>query len=249
MAARWSPGGEAVLDRTSPVPLYFQVAGRLEQLIESGEMPVGGRLENEVELAERLGVSRPTVRRAIQYLVERGVLVRKRGIGTQIVHPKVRRSVELSSLYDDLAKSGQQPHSQIRVLEIKPASDHVAAALGVPEGTEVTWMERLRFAAGEPLALMHNAVPVDVLRPRKEDLETGGLYELLRAAGYLPRMADQVVGARAASSTEARLLDEPRGAPVLTMSRTAWDAGGRAVEYGSHIYRASRYSFALTLSG
>jgi DNA-binding GntR family transcriptional regulator len=110
-------------------------------------------------------------------------------------------------------------------------------------------MERLRFAAGEPLALMHNAVPVDVLRPRKEDLETRGLYELLRAAGYLPRMADQVVGARAASATEARLLDEPRGAPVLTMSRTAWDAGGRAVEYGSHIYRASRYSFALTLSG
>ncbi|MGH3588080.1 MAG: GntR family transcriptional regulator [Pseudonocardia sp.] len=238
----------SALDRTSPVPLYFQAAGKLEQLIESGELPVGGRLEGEVELAERLGVSRPTVRRAIQYLVERGLLVRKRGIGTQIVHPKVRRPVELSSLYDDLAKSGQRPSTLIRSLEVKPAPDHVAEALGVAGGTEVTWLSRLRFAAGEPLALMHNAVPVDVLRLRATDLEERGLYELLRAAGYVPRMADQVVGARAATTAEARLLDEPRGAPVLTMTRTAWDAGGRAVEYGSHIYRASRYSFALTLS-
>ncbi|GAA5132527.1 GntR family transcriptional regulator [Pseudonocardia adelaidensis] len=236
------------LDRTSPVPLYFQVAGRLEQLIEGGQLPVGGRLENEVELAERMAVSRPTVRRAIQYLVERGVLVRKRGIGTQIVHPKVRRPVELSSLYDDLAKSGKQPTTRIRHLEVRPAPDHVAEALGVPEGTEVTWFERIRFADGEPLALMHNAVPVDVLPLRGDDLATRGLYELLRAAGYVPRMADQVVGARAATAAEARLLDDTRGAPVLTMTRTAWDAGGRAVEYGSHIYRASRYSFALTLT-
>ena len=240
---------DMVVDRSSPVPLYFQVAGRLEQLIESGQMPVGGRLENEVELAGRLGVSRPTMRRAIQYLVERGVLVRKRGIGTQIVHPKVRRPVELSSLYDDLVKSGQQPRTEIRTLEVRPAPDHVAEALGVPKGAEVTWLERLRFAAGEPLAVMQKAVPLEVMRPRRDDLEQRGLYELLRAAGYVPRMAEQVVGARAATATEARLLGDARGAPVLTMTRTAWDAGGEAVEYGSHIYRASRYSFALTLSG
>ncbi len=250
-SARWGPLPEG-LDRTSPVPLYFQVAGRLQRLIEAGAegggLPVGGRLPNEVELAERLGVTRPTVRRAIQYLVERGVLVRKRGIGTQIVHPKVRRPVELSSLYDDLVKAGQRPRTQIRVLERKPAPDHVAEALGVPEGTEVTWIERLRFAAGEPLALMHNAVPVDVLPLRAADLEQRGLYELLRAADHAPRMADQVVGARPATPAEALLLGDPRGASVLTMTRTAWDAGGLAVEYGSHIYRASRYSFALTLS-
>ncbi|MHA6628195.1 GntR family transcriptional regulator [Pseudonocardia sichuanensis] len=242
------PAPGAALDRSSPVPLYFQAAGKLEQLIECGEMPVGGRLDNEVELAERLGVSRPTMRRAIQHLVERGVLVRKRGIGTQIVHPKVRRPVELSSLYDDLAKTGQRPSTRIRVVETRPAPDPVAEALGVPEGTEVTWLERLRFAAGEPLALMHNAVPVDVLRPRGTDLEERGLYELLRAAGHVPRMADQVVGARAATAAEARVLGDARGAPVLTMTRTAWDSSGRAVEYGSHIYRASRYSIALTLS-
>ena len=239
---------EVALDRTSPVPLYFQVATRLQQLIEDGEMPVGGRLENEVDLASRLGVSRPTMRRAIQYLVERGMLVRKRGVGTQIVHPKVRRPVELTSLYDDLAKSGQEPRTEIRLLEVRAAPDHVAEALGVPEGTEVTWFERLRHAGGEPLAVMHNAVPLDVLRLRREDLEAHGLYELLRAAGRVPRMANQVVGARAATSAEARMLGDARGAPVLTMTRTAWDEAGCAVEYGSHLYRASRYSFELTLS-
>ena len=82
---------------------------------------MGGRLANEVELADRLGVSRPTMRRAIQYLVERGMLVRKRGVGTQIVHPKVRRPVELSSLYDDLVKTGQSPVTEVLDFERRPA--------------------------------------------------------------------------------------------------------------------------------
>jgi len=242
------PVPEVPVDRSSPVPLYFQVATRLQQLIENGEMPVGSRLENEVELAERLGVSRPTMRRAIAYLVERGMLVRKRGVGTQIVHPKVRRPVELTSLYDDLAKSGQSPRTEVRLLEVRRAPDHVAEALGMPTGLDVTWIERLRHAGGEPLAIMHNAVPLDLLPLRAEDLAERGLYEMLRAAGYVPRMASQTVGAKTATAAEARLLGDSRGAPMLTMTRTAWDAGGRAVEYGSHVYRASRYSFELTLS-
>ncbi|MGE3288157.1 MAG: GntR family transcriptional regulator [Pseudonocardia sp.] len=235
------------LDRSSPVPLYFQVATRLQHLIESGEMPVGGRLANEVELAERLGVSRPTMRKAIAYLVERGMLVRKRGVGTQIVQPKVRRPVELTSLYDDLAKSGQAPHTVVRSLEVRAAPDHVAAALGAPDGIEITWIERLRHAGGEPLAIMRNAVPTGVLQPTVAELERHGLYELLRSAGHVPRTAHQTVGARAATAPEARLLRESRGAAMLTMSRTAWDAAGLAVEYGSHVYRASRYSFELSL--
>ena len=239
---------DVALDRSSPVPLYYQVASRLQELIESGELAVGSKLPNEVDLAERLGVSRPTMRHAINYLVERGMLTRKRGVGTQIVHRKVRRPVELSSLYDDLVNSGQQPRTEIRSFDIRPAPDHVAEALGVPEGTEVSWFERLRYAGGEPLAIMQNAVPVDVLTLTEADLEKRGLYELLRAAGHIPRMANQVVGARAATAAEARLLGDPRGAPMLTMTRTAWDAAGRAVEFGSHLYRASRYSFEISLT-
>jgi DNA-binding GntR family transcriptional regulator len=236
------------VDRTSPIPLYFQVASRLQELIEAGTIPVGTRLENEIDLADQLGVSRPTMRRAIQYLVERGMLIRRRGVGTQVVHPKVRRPVELSSLYDDLIKAGKRPKTEIRAFKVLPATDALAEALAIPEGTEVTWVERLRYTGDEPLALMSNAVPLDVLLLRREDLENHGLYELLRAAGHPPRIADEVIGARAASSTEARLLGEKRNAPLLTMTRTGWDAAGRAVEYGSHLYRASMYSFELTLA-
>ena len=239
---------EVPLDRSSPVPLYFQVATRMQEQIENGRLPVGGRLENEVELADRLGVSRPTMRKAIAYLVERGMLVRRRGVGTQVVHPKVRRPVELTSLWDDLAKTGRAPRTEVRSLEVGPASESVAATLGLAAGLEVTTVERIRYAGDEPLAIMHNVVPVDVVRLDPEELQRRGLYELLRAAGRMPRIASQVVGAKAASAVEARLLGDARGAPMLTMTRTAWDEGGRIVEYGSHVYRANRYSFELTLT-
>ncbi|HEY7271878.1 MAG TPA: GntR family transcriptional regulator [Actinoplanes sp.] len=236
------------VDRTSPVPLYFQVASRLQELIENGEIGVGARIENEVDLAERLGVSRPTTRRAIQYLVERGMLVRKRGVGTQVVHPKVRRPVELSSLYDDLVNADRRPRTDVLDLRVIPATQEVADALELAPGTDVTWIERLRYAGGEPLAIMHNAIPVDLLSLAEQDLAEHGLYELLRRAGFVPRIATQVIGARSATPAEAKILQEKRGASLLTMTRTAWDAGGRALEYGSHLYRASRYSFELNLS-
>jgi DNA-binding GntR family transcriptional regulator len=239
---------DVALDRTSPVPLYYQVASRLQEQIEHGVLPVGGRLENEVELADRLGVSRPTMRKAIAYLVERGMLVRRRGVGTQIVHPKVRRPVELTSLYDDLAKTARAPRTEVRSLEVGPASDAIAEALGLSPGREVTSIERIRYADDEPLAIMHNVVPVDIVRLTADDLERRGLYGLLRAAGHMPRIANQVVGAKAASAVEARLLGDARGAPMLTMTRTAWDESGRGVEYGAHVYRANRYSFELTLT-
>ncbi len=248
LSAPRSPVRPVEVDRTSPVPLYYQVASRLQELIEKGEIGVGARIENEVDLAERLGVSRPTTRRAIQYLVERGMLVRKRGVGTQVVHPKVRRPVELSSLYDDLLNSDRTPRTEVLDLRVVPASQEIAAALEMAPGAEVTWIERLRYAGGEPLALMHNAIPADLIRLTERDLAEHGLYELLRRAGFVPRIATQVIGARSASAIEARTLQEKRGASLLTMTRTAWDAGGRALEYGSHLYRASRYSFELNLS-
>lgn len=237
------------VDRASPVPLYFQVATRLQELVEDGSLPLGTRLENEIDLAQRLGISRPTMRRAIQFLVDRGMVVRKRGVGTQVVRPTVRRLVELSSLYDDLSKAGRRPTTHTEVLEVVPAVDAIAEALGVPTGTEVTWIERLRSADGEPIALMTNAVPVDMLTIARSDLDQHGLYELLRRAGRTPRTANQTIGATAASAAQARILGEPRGAPLLTMTRTAWDESGRAVEFGSHVYPASRYSFELSLAG
>src|SRR5215217_3356260 len=92
------PGPRFTLDRSSPVPLYFQVAEQIE---------------NEIALAKELGLSRPTMRQAIQVLVDKGMLVRKRGVGTQVVHGKIRRSVELTSLFDDLSAAGQKPRTEV----------------------------------------------------------------------------------------------------------------------------------------
>ena len=235
------------IDRSSPVPLYFQVAQRLQELIESAEMPPGSRLDNEIALADQLGLSRPTMRQAIQHLVDKGLLVRKRGVGTQVAHSRVRRQVELTSLYDDLHRAHRQPRTEVLSFATITAPPEVALALNLAAGTDVVAIERLRYAEDEPLALMHNYLPAGLADITPQRLADRGLYQLLREGGVQMRIADQTIGARKATTTEARLLDEPRGAPLLTMARTAYDHAGHAVEYGSHVYRASRYSFELTL--
>ncbi len=237
------------LDRSSPVPLYFQVAQQFERSIVEGKLTAGARIENEVALAQQLGVSRPTVRNAIQYLVERGLVARRRGVGTVVLPPTVRRPARLTSLYDDLAKSSRQPSTDVRSLAVVRADDALASTLDVNPGASVYAMERLRYAGDVPLALMRNYLSVERLSLTEEDLRSHGLYELLRAAGVIPKVAHQVIGARSATAAEARALGERRGAPLLTMERTACDASGRPIEHGSHVYRASIYSFTLTLTG
>ncbi|OCB16577.1 GntR family transcriptional regulator [Mycolicibacterium porcinum] len=234
------------LDRSSPVPLYFQVAQVFEKAILDGQLKPGDRFENELALASRLNLSRPTTRRAIQELVDKGLLVRKRGVGTQVVQTPVHRPVELTSLYDDLARAGQEPATKVLEYSIGPASDEVAGWLNLPPGSEVATMRRLRMSNGQPLAVMTNYLPA-ALAPDEDQLEQSGLYRSLRSRGVHIRLARQRIGARAASRDEARLLEEKPKAPLLVMERTAFDDSGRIVEYGSHVYRASRYYFDTTL--
>lgn len=234
------------VDRSSPVPLYFQVAQAFEKAILEGDLKPGDRFENELALAERLSLSRPTTRRAIQELVDKGLLVRKRGVGTQVVQTPVHRPVELTSLFDDLARAGQKPATEVLDYEIEPASEEIAARLNLEVGAEVVRMRRLRTSGGQPLALMTNHLPAG-LAPDREELERAGLYQAMRSRGVHIRLARQRIGAKAADRDEARLLDEKPKAPLLVMDRTAFDDSGRIVEYGSHVYRASRYYFDTTL--
>ncbi|MEU8791453.1 GntR family transcriptional regulator [Streptomyces sp. NPDC048643] len=235
------------VDRSSPVPLYFQLSQQLEAAIEHGALTPGSLLGNEIDLAGRLGLSRPTVRQAIQSLVDKGLLVRRRGVGTQVVHSQVKRPLELSSLYDDLESAGQRPATQVVVNTVEPASTAVAAALGVTETSDVHRVERLRLAHGEPMAYLCNYLPPGLLELDGDRMEATGLYRLMRTAGITLHSARQSVGARAATEEEGERLGEPAGSPLLTMQRTTFDDTGRAVEFGTHIYRASRYSFEFQL--
>ncbi|MCE0537473.1 GntR family transcriptional regulator [Kineosporia rhizophila] len=242
------PGGPVIrIDRSSPVPLYRQIARQLEQAVAGGDLVPGDRLETEVALAAELGLSRPTVRQAIQLLVDQGLLVRKRGAGTQVVHAQVRRALELTSLHDDLARGGQDPRTRVLSLDLAPADAETAGQLQVEPGTQVWALERLRHVGGEPLAVMRNHLPASVADLSTFDLEHQGLYASLRRAGVTLAVAHQRIGARRAGRTEAGLLGEPRGAPLLTMSRTVLDHSGRPVELGRHGYRPSLYSFETTL--
>jgi DNA-binding GntR family transcriptional regulator len=111
----------------------------------------------------------------------------------------------------------------------------------------VLHLERVRLARGEPLAVLRNWLPESVLDHSDADFETAGLYQLMRARGVRMRVERQRIGARGATAAEAKLLGERRNAPLLTMERATFDDFGRAVEWGSHVYRPQTYSFEVTL--
>lgn len=235
------------LDRSSPVPLYFQVAEQIEAAIARGELGPGAKLDNEIQLADQFGLSRPTMRRAIQELVRKGLLVRKRGVGTQVVHGQVKRPVELTSLYDDLSRAGQRPITEVLGHETGPVADDIAVHLGLKIGSSAVALTRLRSALDEPLAILRNWLPPDLGRFTTRDLEQGGLYAHLRSTGVRICVASQRIGACAANAEEARLLGVKRAFPLLTMERTSYDDTGRAIEFGRHVYRSDTYSFETTL--
>lgn len=237
----------ADLDRTGPVPLYFQIASRLERAIQSGVVPAGARLVNEIAITERLGLSRPTVRRAIQELVDKGLLVRRRGIGTQVVQARVSRPVELTSLYEDIERTGHQPSTRVLSVEKLPADDELAEQLRVKPGTELTRIRRLRSVDGSPVSILVNTLPPEFGDITADALEERGLYEILRSRGTSLKIANQTIGARRAHGDEGDLLDVPKGSPLLTMDRIAFDQSGNVIEVGHHCYRPDLYSFETTL--
>ncbi len=235
------------MDRTGPIPLYFQVSSRLEAAIREGQIPAGARLENELSIADKLGLSRPTVRRAIQELVDKGLLVRRRGIGTQVVHGQITRPVDLTSLYEDLEGTHQHPTTRVLAHERLAATEEVAERLGVAVGSDVLRFRRLRYSEDVATAVLENYVPEDFADITPEQLQERGLYQILRARGVAIRVANQRIGARLAQGDESSLLDIDKAGAVLTMERVAFDSGGRAIEFGLHCYRPDMYSFETTL--
>jgi DNA-binding GntR family transcriptional regulator len=235
------------LERSGPIPLYFQVAQKIESAIMDGELPAGSRLENEVALGDRLGLSRPTVRRAIQELVDKGLLVRRRGIGTQVVHGQVTRGVELTSLFEDLTRSGKKPSTKmLEVKEVK-ADSKMAEILAVALGSPILYVKRLRLADNVPVSILENWLPADFVDLDRDAMIEHGLYQLLRSRGVNIRVAKQRIGARKSTTLESELLEIDKNSAVLTMDRTAYDNSGRAVEFGHHCYRPDLYSFEVTL--
>jgi DNA-binding GntR family transcriptional regulator len=241
------PVPRITIDRSSPVPLYFQVSRCLEEAVDRGDLLPGERLPNEIEFAEALAISRPTMRRALDDLVEKGMLTRKQGVGTRVASAQVRRRVALTSLYEDLTAAGRTPRTTVLRLSAEHPDRHAARALGLPLDAPLVYCERLRYADGGPLAIMHNWLPARFRDITEADLEEHGLYQLLAERQGRPSVARQRITAQAAGTAEARLLDIKRNAPLISMQRTAFDAAGHPVEYAEHLYRADLYAIEVTV--
>lgn len=236
-----------VLDRNADAPLYSQISEPLERLIATGALAPGQLIEDEVSMAQRLEVSRPTARRALQDLVARGLLTRRRGAGTRVTPTHVRRSLGLTSLNDDLLRAGLTPSTEVLSYSVALADTEDAELLQVEEKTEIVRIERLRYIDDQPLALLTNLLCSDVA-PSLTQLADHGLYACLGERGIRLVSATQVIGARTVTAEEAETMAMKPGDPILTMVRTAYDSTGRVIEYGSHIYNASLYSFTYTLT-
>ncbi|MDR1430980.1 MAG: GntR family transcriptional regulator [Propionibacteriaceae bacterium] len=235
------------IERTSPVPLYHQVAEQLSAAIENGELQPGDTFENELSLAERLELSRPTIRRAIAELVNRGLLVRRRGIGTTVASKAIHRKAELTSLYEDLVASGRKPLTTVIAYQTDVTDANAAEKMGLPFDSPLLYVERLRSAGDIPMALLRNWLPFPESVLPKRSLANHGMYALLRENGIQPAVGHQIIGARRPNGQERQMLGLKPGDPLLTMSRVAFDAAGKPVEFGDHCYRWDQYFIDITV--
>ncbi len=229
-------------------PLYDQVARELERAVSDGRLKKGSFLENEVLLGERWGVSRLTVRRAIEQLVSAGVLVRQRGVGTQVVSEQIGRQPLLGSLFDDLTRSGRYPTTTILSHERALPDTDVAEQLGVGPGVQVVYLERCRYAEGRRLAIMRSWLTIEAAGDLTTNaLVSGGLYELLRDRGVWPHSSRRTIYASAATPFDAALLGIPTGSPILMAEAAMQDRVGRTVEVSSHIIAGAHYKMELSV--
>lgn len=239
---------DITLERNSPVPLYYQLAQSIEHAINTGALAPGDRLENELSLTSRLGLSRPTARQAIQELVKKGMLVRKRGVGTQVVRSQFRRDERLSSFNEDLAKAGKVPGTRLLEYSVGELEPDIRDAIDAENVTGETFLKirRLRLADDEPLAILTNYLPSH-FQISTDDLSTRGLYACLRSIGVNLKIGHQRISARLMSDEEAELLDAETPAACLTVDRIAYDDVGQFVEFGRHMYHAAHYSIQSSL--
>lgn len=242
-----APRVPVVLDRGSPIPLYHQLYEQLAAAIHGGTVSAGDPFEQEVSLAERLGISRLTVRRTMAELVNHGLLVRGRGVGTIVADRNMARRAGLTSLNEDLVKAGHEPSTRLLTMEYPVLDPRVAHLMRLGGKTPLLYLERLRLADGVPLAVLRNWLPPSASSLRFTDLAADGLYASLRRHGIDPQLADQTIGSRRATAAECDQLQIGRFEPVLTLRRLSLDEVGHPVEFGEHTFRGDRYELDLTV--
>ncbi|MEL4503325.1 GntR family transcriptional regulator [Luteococcus sp. H138] len=236
-----------VVDRASPVPLYHQLAEQWAGAIRSGSLKPGDPFENELALVARLHLSRPTIRKAINELVQQGLLVRRRGVGTHVASQVVGQRDSLTPLFDELKGAGRKPHTEVLRLQGSRPHRRAAEALGLKPGTPLVYLERLRYSDGQPLVVLRSWLPPVFNDVAADDFIDRSLYAVLAERGHEKAEARQRIAARLPTARERRLLGLTRADAVLTVQWLSHDANGMALEYGEHSYRGDSYVMDNTL--
>jgi GntR family transcriptional regulator len=233
------------LDRSSQMPLYQQLRRSLRDVIEQDVLAPDDVLPAERDIAVDFGVSRITVRKAIEGLVEEGLLDRRHGAGTFVASRIQKNMAALSSFSEDMASRGWQARSDWLSRKEGQVTPAESLALGLPPGMAVYRFDRIRYAGDTPLAIEHSIVPASCL-PSIDSVDTS-LYAALELTNHRPTKALQRLQAIAFDKDQAALLGINAGDPGLFIERRGFLDDGRAVEVTRSYYRGDAYDFVAEL--
>ncbi len=229
-------------------PRYVQLRKRIEESIAKGVLVKSSPLPAEREIANLTGLSRVTVRRAMQDLVDRGIIIQRQGSGSFVSDgtPKVEQSLSrLTSFTEDMVRRGLRSSSEWLERGVHVPSPEEVMALALSSGEAVSRIARLRRANDKPMAIERASLPTDIL-PDPLVVETS-LYEVLESSGNRPVRALQRISAINLEDEDANLLGVSPGAAGLRIERTSYLPNRRVVEFTRSIYRGDAYDFVAEL--
>lgn len=233
------------VDSNDSSPLYVQIARKLSDDVRNGRYQVDQALPSERLLSELLDVSRVTARKAIDQLVEQGLVVRRRGSGNYIA-PRIEQALSnLSSFSEQLQQRGYRPGSRWLKRSIVTASAEEQLSLGLSPNTKVARLERLRLADDVVMAYEVSVLPYRVV-PDPQVIGAS-LYEYLNGIGKAPIRALQHIRAMNASDALAEQLGVPENQAVLFITRIAYLESGEAVELTHSYCRSDHYDFVAEM--
>jgi GntR family transcriptional regulator len=227
-------------------PLYIQLAKNLRRHISDGGIDPGNALPSERDLSEMTGMSRVTIRKAIERLIEEGLLFRRQGLGT-FVAPRIEaQGSTLSGFSDDALRRGERPGVIWMFKNYASPTEDEAQALEIAQTTKVARLGRVRLLGGEPLAIEHAVVPARFL-PVLEQIGDS-LYAVLGMGGFRPITGRQRIRASLATPTEAAILSIQQNSEILRIERLTRLADNTPVEFTRSAYRGDRYDFVSDLN-